>query len=220
MIRRAICLVLVGLTFPLVAGAEPITYSEALHGDLGQLSSPGYPQSPVFLLDVGVNTFTGTLSQGPGHDDIDWDSIAFSVPENAMLTSVSYSIRTDLVGGAQAAGIIFLLAPSAHLPGMSLAELRPQSFVGDDFHEGTAFANALPLGPGSYGIAHVGFNFEGPFGSAVLQNYRWTLGVEQGTPPPPVPEPATWLLMASGAAALVRKRWKRRDAAGEGRMAA
>ena len=206
MTRLPTCVVLACLTFTGVAGAEPITYSEALHGDLGQLSSPPDAATPtVFSLDVGLNTFTGTLSQGPGSSDADFDSIAFSVPVGAQLTTVSYSIRTTFVGGAEAGGLVFLLTPSSLLTGTSLAELRIVSFVGEELHEGTAFANALPLGSGSYGIAHVGFSFDGPFGGAVLQNYQWTLGVEPGTPPPPVPEPATWLLLASGAAAVVRR---------------
>ena len=93
--RLAICLVLVGLTLTGVAGAEPITYSEALHGDLGQLLAPGESGTPtVFALDEGLNTFTGTLSPGSGPDNIDWDSIALSVPEGTQLATVSYSIQT------------------------------------------------------------------------------------------------------------------------------
>ena len=192
-----------------VVRAEPITYSEAVHGDLGQLTSPGYPPAPtIFTLDVGVNTFSGTLGQGGTVDDVDFDSIAFAVPTGTQLTTVAYSVSATFLPPNYAAEAIILLSPSIFLPGSHLSEVRLLSSLDDPELSGTAFTNVLPLGPGGYGIANVGLaNADGSW----AYDYRWSLTVESGEPPPPVPEPATWLLMATGATAILRKRRNRRQ---------
>lgn len=77
-------LVFVAATCPTVS-AEPISYSEVVAGDLGEL-----PSSTVFSLEVGTNTFTGRLGVGPGFSD--YDSFAFSVPSGTTVTSISYSM--------------------------------------------------------------------------------------------------------------------------------
>src|SRR5450759_5666832 len=84
------------------AYATPISYSEAVSGDL-----PGFLPAPtVFAFDLGVNTISGTFdSSGPSNID----SFAFSVPLGTLLTAVEYSTATTTVGGTTAASTSLFL---------------------------------------------------------------------------------------------------------------
>src|SRR6266540_3135171 len=80
------------------AAATPLSYSEAVSGDLIEvLTAP-----TVFTLDVGVNTVSGTFGFNP---EADFDSFAFSVPVGMVVTNISYAFVRG--GSATFAGASF-----------------------------------------------------------------------------------------------------------------
>jgi PEP-CTERM motif len=184
--------------------AEPISYSEVMSGDLGEL-----PSSTVFSLGIGMNTFSGRLGAGPGFGD--FDSIAFSVPTGAVLTGISYSIVSTLFPETLSAGSSFFLVAGNVPPDPSLGRLDVSANFPGGLAESTAFSGVLPLSPGVYGLSHsgMGFSTSNPTGrSGFFQDYTWKFTMQSDQAP--VPEPTTALLLATGALAISRRVWLRR----------
>src|SRR5688572_24973154 len=93
-------IIVASLLLPTRVLAVPLSYSEALAGDLTF-------RSPAFLLDVGRNTIAGTThfdvnSPGRPRFDTDFDSFAFSVPTGLQLAGISFSFATTVFNVSRA----------------------------------------------------------------------------------------------------------------------
>ena len=119
--------------------AAPITYDEAIDGDIGW-NNP----FKLFPLDLGVNTVTGT--HGLMTDGWDNDTFEVAVPAGARLVALDV-VQTDADGDVNWVHWIFeVRAPQ----GTSLLEiLRVPS-------PGTGSFAALPLEAGTYQLGNTG----------------------------------------------------------------
>ena len=181
-------------TFVSAGTAAPITYSEAVSGDLGS----SLPASTVFALDAGVNTVSGTfaftLTGG-----LERDSFAVSVPVGMELTGISLAFTTTLAGTTTIAEMSFILddgnvIPSFPFPGFDNIDVLGTSPV-------NVFTSALPVGTGTYGIFHNGGQI---FGTGFTADYTWSMTVA----PTPVPEPASLVLLGSGLCGVLVRRYR------------
>src|SRR5262245_7493528 len=98
-VKRISTLVRVGGVAALVlvpaarAAASPLTYNEAVSGDLAWHASG----DAVLNLDVGINTISGHMfTDSIGQD---WDSFAFSIPSGAQLTGISVTYASTWTPG-------------------------------------------------------------------------------------------------------------------------
>src|SRR5262245_37257875 len=90
-----------------VCQASPISYDEAVSGDLPDL----FP-STVFALDVGANTLRGTthvLVIVPVLTSVDFDQFAFTVPAGTHLTDIVYSFHLSAMPGLSTAQVNYTL---------------------------------------------------------------------------------------------------------------
>jgi hypothetical protein len=76
-----------------LAYSTPITYNEAVSGDLGD----AFPAT-VFTLDIGANTVVGTTSFGFNGVAFDFDQFAFVVPAGTHVTDITYAFATTTAG--------------------------------------------------------------------------------------------------------------------------
>ena len=165
------------------ADATPISYSEAVSGDL----VAALPAPTAFTLDVGVNTVSGTTHFLP---DLDGDSFAFSVPVGMVVTNVSFAFVRTTGGATGHIGFTLDNGNTLFVPpvlGQQLVDLFGASPV-------VMFTSALPLSAGTYGITNSAVDQTGGGWTA---DYTWSLTVV-ATPAATVPEPASLVLLGSG----------------------
>ena len=172
------------------AAAAPITYSEAISGDL-----PTFPTTAL-LLDIGSNTVAGHYSHifatPTTQGVVDFDSFGFSVPTGAVVTSIRFAATAASMSPFQTHFTGFALddslpetVPHLSTEGVFFTTAAPTADV-------SLFAAFVPLGPGLFSI------YNGTLGNPGEADYVWTLTVESSA----VPEPASLLLLGVGAAAL------------------
>ena len=188
------------------AQASPIVFQESVSGDL-----PAEGVLPTFTLDLGVNTFSGTVaytSFGPGvpRTVVENDGFAFIVPPGTRVSDASV-VMTDDVDARMSVGIWTLYRGSnvAYTPGL-FGELLTCTFP---FPPPTgpascsAHLSSGPLPPQTY-------NFNSwavlPRGSSATSNYTFSLTL---SPIATVPEPGSWALAGTALTAIIARRRRR-----------
>ena len=169
--------------------AHAVTFSESVSGDVDVATAAvdafGQPTRNYIALDVGVNTFTGSINSP---DDIS-DFIPFEVLAGDTVTSMTITLSN----------IQFQIDPPA------------EGDLEDGF--GTVYYHTDNLGNVTKSL-DLGANFYGLLlgNGLVGESYSVTFDVDgpaNGGTPPAVPEPASWALMIGGmglAGAALRKR--------------
>src|SRR3972149_1946839 len=69
-----------------VVNATPVTYNEAIDGELPQFD----PSNQIIALDIGINTITGHV-MWPYYTNN--ESFRFAVPSGALLTQIIFDFR-------------------------------------------------------------------------------------------------------------------------------
>jgi len=170
--------------------AAPITYDEAVQGDL----EFGF----VGTLGVGVNNVSGTIHFRTG-GDFDFDLFSFAIPVGTRLVGASYTFSPTFtnIGGAAVGydlGQLPLSFPAPPPLDSQLIDLLSAS------SPVLLFANALPLEAGSYGLTRGLLSLdclsEGP--CSWQNDYTWALTVASEN----VPEPPSYVLISLALAAL------------------
>lgn len=157
--------------------APVVVFSEAIGGDL-----PSTPTS-TFVLGVGANTFSGNMTKtGPGN--VDFDSVAFTVPAGAQLTQATWSFGTSGAATGGSLGLTTGAIPSFNTPISTAFGSASGSPV-------TLFGSSTPLGAGTYSIGTQSLSFLDRASPGSI-NYTLTLGVNSLTPTPPPPSPRTF----------------------------
>lgn len=103
------CIALAATSF--AAQAAPITYVQAIDGDLPNIGARGLP---TFMFDVGMNTFTGTVTRTTPDSS---DSFLFNIPTGTELVSADLTvtaIRFDPARTFSWNAVIHLWTPTYH----------------------------------------------------------------------------------------------------------
>lgn len=162
------------------AHAVPVTYSEAVSGDLATFSNT------TFMLGIGLNTISGTT--GLTRDGWDSDSFRFVVPEGGTLDRIEVSMT--LVSGyiLTSSWSVF---HSGYYGGPLLGNLSVNA-PASDFLDGpfTGMNNIQATGQGASG------NFD-------TGNYVFSMNVVDASA---IPEPGTMALFGVGMLAALRTR--------------
>ena len=179
------------------AQAAPLTYDEALSGDLGN----AFPASE-FRLDIGDNTVAGsTFYRSSG--DFDFDTFAIVIPVGTRLTDVVYSFQATLLPGTAVGASEYILDEGN--ADVTFPYLAAYDVILTGPTAVHPFDGGLPVGSGTFVVQHYSL---GASGNGFDADYDWTFTVE----PEAIPEPASFVLIGVGlAGAWVRRR---RQAAG------
>ena len=171
----------------------PITYNEAVSGDLGDNFA-----ARLFTLDAGSNPVSGTTSFGANGISFDFDNFAFVVPAGMHVTDITYGFTTVTNGDMTFRSIGYLLGDGNAPPVFpSLSNFAPYMLT--DTSPLHAFAAVLPLGTGTYAVEE-----DVAGGTGFATNYTWTLSVAADA----TPEPASLLLLGTGLVAIGARRWR------------
>lgn len=176
------------------------SYSESIDGDLS-----GAPATPTaWTLDVGANVLSGRAGLIAGTSAYDYDLIAITIPAGRQLDSIGLTNyqNVDPFGfgfiGMQA-GSPWLDTVGPAVSGaflMGYTHIEPVLVGGDvlsKMQEHSADPPfAIPLGPGTY--------------SLLIQDIELAYDYTMSFNVSGVPEPSTAMLLAIGAAAVVRRR--------------
>jgi hypothetical protein len=173
--------------------AAPVAYTESGGGDLPQLDP-----LPVFTLDVGVNTISGTITAAPmGGSDFDY--FAFVVPAGNVLTSATLTmIDTAEPFTPHITSVTWNLysGSSSAFGGTGLGAIASAN-------PGSTSLPGLPLPAGTYNVTGPSMNY---VGFPAYADYVFSLTVA-------VPEPATLGLLASAVVPTLLRRRRRRSIA-------
>ncbi|MPY68886.1 MAG: PEP-CTERM sorting domain-containing protein [Alphaproteobacteria bacterium] len=180
------------------ANAAPITYDEAIDGDLTQFMS--------LTLDTGVNTVTGTFNFLPG----DNDNASIVVGPGKRLVGVTLDILGFTTTGTLSLSEARFGGGLYALPSVTVINALEATLI----EHGVTLATSASLDLFSGDLADGRYlgGFTGGIatsGSGTLDvAYRWTYVVDDATAA--VPAPASGLLLAAGLAGLGRIRKRRR----------
>jgi hypothetical protein len=181
----AVCLWLSGIR---PASAAPITYNEAVGGELAGQN--------IGTFDIGANMVTGS-EVFTGFTS--FDSFLFTVASGQQLDSI---VLTSFSGALQS----FTLAP----PGTIDTLTRYGFLILSGANVGTDFLPALLLSdPGKTATAPLGAGtYQVVLGSLATTSYHYTFNVSAAPETPTVPEPATLTLTGLGllGAVFLRRR--------------
>ncbi|MCB1702440.1 MAG: hypothetical protein H6985_04885 [Pseudomonadales bacterium] len=183
---------LLSLAISTTVQAAPVSYNEAVDGDLS--SSGGSPQ---FSLDVGSNTVSGTTfwtSDG----SLDRDGFGLIVPDGMSMLAITYAWE---IVSVEAGSLLIqsgrYLGGDCSTCGSDWANVYStySGPLGPDTSPKSLFTSALPLGPGTYTFGD-GFGGQAPYGT---WDYTFTFEVAA------IPLPASAWLFASALAFLLSK---------------
>jgi len=167
--------------------AAPMTYSEAVSGDL-----PTFTIAPMGALDTGLNTIQGrTCFTADGSCQWgDFDSFRFTLSPGLVVQSISLDFTTTLLPGSSWARTDFELTefePNLLLDSDDFNVLGPTGSV-------TAFSGVLSLiDSGQFAIEQRSL---ARTGAGWFADYTWSIQVAQ------VPEPSTLALLVLSFAGL------------------
>ena len=187
---------------PVNVAAAPITYQEAISGDLDVSVACG-GACTAFTFDGGFNTIAGEIHSFPADNSRDFDAFVFTLPAGTQLIGVTFAWTLHPSERNEDAGVTWGIRDGGNT-GPLLASAPVNLYaVAQPLN---LFAPAMPLGPGTYGLVNPAL------GPTTLccgwsADYTWTFEVE-GTA---VPEPGSLILLGSGAAALALRRRRRRS---------
>jgi hypothetical protein len=208
-----------GLLASLCSAASALDYREARHGDL-----PWEGPLAELVFDYGTNTVTGrmqVIAEPDGTSAADMDPFKLVLPDGAALLRAdvtffygdttrntgTFILEWDITVDSTTSLCFSLEAPSEICPNSSRRR------GGGTIFSGAAIAPfGLIVAPSVLAAAE---DWSQTFGGRV----SYTLTFEVGSPPAlaagalpitPVPEPATWALMALGIAATLGTRARRR----------
>lgn len=193
---------------PAGAWSAPIAYDEAVSGDIVS-DSPfegGSVAGPLFALDVGVNTVTGTtrytVNSPPNPDGLlqplkDFDFFRVVVPAGTRLTGVQLLWSQFAPNGSLSSAFFesFVLDGTASV-GRSAADAARLSFLTAGSGSTPVWAADVPLGPGTYDLFYalgIGRDQDSS-GSQYQVGYQWRFTVAAVQ----APEPGTFALLAIG----------------------
>lgn len=174
--------VLLSPLFAVTSSAAPISYFEAISGDLPSSGPP-----TVFTLDTGLNTIDGTVSASDS--GFDFDDFGFVVPAGLEVLSGKITL-TDVSGDVTSSAWTLSSGSTSPGNGTPLGTMNVPS-------PGFAFFPATPLAAGNYNFFNIAVVGNAPSTAA----YTFIFDVH-----PVVPEPASLSLLAVGTLALVRRR--------------
>jgi len=159
--------------------ASAVTYNEATSGDL--TSGTSFGALPQFLLDPGINTFSGEVSSEPLRSD--FDGFAFIVPSGNILESIT--VNSSLLVAPNPGTVTFvrfLLLEANGSFGTSGFRVPSENF--------SLFSLALPLESGLHLLSSIRIIDMGPLGGFSRTAYTFSLNVIPSEPIPSEPIPS------------------------------
>jgi hypothetical protein len=185
--------------------ASAFTFNEATAGDLPMSTSP--EDLPQFILDSGLNTFSGEVSftyPQLGVVIIDVDAFAFIVPTENTLESITINISSLITPNSDA-----ITSIGFSLLGENLSTSEEEFRIPSE--NLSLFTSILPLENGLFLLASTRLAGGVPLGGVTRAAYTFSLNVipSESTPSESIPEPSSVLsVLTFGALGVgaVRKR--------------
>jgi hypothetical protein len=164
--------------FAAASAAMPVTYQESVSGDL-----TSFGPLPVFALDIGTNTVSGTT--GILNNTLDFDSFAFKIPSGSVLVAGSVQLADSAGSAGDFGSAVWQL-----FSGSSTAQDDTPLEVLDSASPGSDALTSAPLGAGFYNFSATTLRF-GDFMTTQLGDYTFSLTLRATQA---VPEPGTLVL--------------------------